>query len=804
MIQTRSSGSLAAKLLRVVLGIYLSVALLVTIGQLILEYRNEKSRLSTEIHSAAQTFGPILSQSLWNVDTEQTKAALLGVLGINYDVLNVKLLNISGETAHEYESPGSQASVRFLPFLTKNTASPWYETYTYAFDLEFNSDYTGDYKVGTLVLSSDSHVVLNRAAHTFMITIISALFKTAFLCLIFYFIMHRMVGRPLRQVTRAMAQLDPASQEEDSSTIRVYPELLNRDDELGTMTKAFQQMQAALHERNRALHVHQSQLEEKIHERTAQLENAAHSKTEFLAAMSHEIRTPMNGVIGMTQLLSGTSLNEKQLKYVKVIQNSSESLIDIINGILDHLKIDAGKMQIESTGFNFETLFDDCVAMFTYRSKESNIALTPAFMPDCPTWVSGDPTRLRQIIINLLGNAFKFTREGEIVLQAQNLGESEPGVTCIRISVKDSGIGIAPEKLDTLFTPFNQADTSTTRRYGGTGLGLSICKRLTEIMGGTIGVHSELGQGSCFWVEIPLRLSSKAAAESAPQDAGADALRGKRLLIVDDHPTFCDVTSDIVENWQMSAICRSSGKDVVATLRQAQHDAKPVDVVIIDISLPDISGIALSREVVRELSPNPPSIILVSAYQDLPAPILSEIGVSLFLEKPISNRELRRALIQVLFRPDHIPSDKPDQLPDLPFHRLKVLVAEDNTVNQLVITGFLNKFGISPIVVENGLKAIEHCKSGTHFDLILMDGEMPEVDGWEAARQIRALQRSMPGGRRTTIVALSAHAMARHVAKAAACGMDGYLRKPFTIDQLQDLLQEVLNGGPQEPLAQLN
>ncbi len=796
MIPTRPSRSLAAKLLRVVLGIYLSVALLVTTGQLILEYRNEKSRLSSEIHSAAQTFGPILSQSLWNVDVEQTKAALLGVLGINYDVLNVKLLNISGQTIHEYESPGIRSSVKFLPFLKKDAASPWYEAYNYAFDLEFTSDYTGDYKVGTLVLSSDSHVVLNRAAHTFLITIVSALFKTGFLCLVFYFIMHRLVGRPLRQLTRAMAQLNPGGLEDDRSSIRVDPELLTRDDELGTMTKTFQQMQTTLQERSRALHAHQSQLEEKIRERTAQLEIAAHAKTEFLAAMSHEIRTPMNGVIGMTQLLSGTSLNEKQLKYVKVIQNSSESLIDIINGILDHLKIDAGKMQIESTGFNFETLFDDCVAMFTYRSKESNIALTPAFMPDCPTWVSGDPTRLRQIIINLLGNAFKFTREGEIILQAQNLGESEPGLTRVRISVKDSGIGIAPEKLGTLFTPFNQADTSTTRRYGGTGLGLSICKRLTEIMDGTIGVDSEPGHGSCFWVEIPLRLSSKAEAASGDRNNSVEALRDKRLLIVDDHPTFCDVTSDIVQSWHMNAICLSSGKDVVATLRQAQQQANPVDVVIIDVSLPDISGVALSRKLVRELSPNPPKIILVSAYQDLPAATLSEIGVGLFLEKPISNRELRRALNQVLFRPENDPDDKPDQSPDLPFHRLKVLVAEDNTVNQLVITGFLNKFGISPVVVENGLKAIESCKSGHHFDLILMDGEMPEVDGWEAARQIRALQSSKPGDRRITIIALSAHAMERHVAKAAACGMDGYLRKPFTIDQLRELLQEVLNAEP--------
>lgn len=791
---TKPTGSLAAKLLRVVLGIYLSLAVLVTIGQLFLEYRNEKRRLTVEINSAAQTFGPILSQALWNVDDEQTRSALAGVLGINYDVLQVQLLDPDGKLIHQLQSASPQTSpVQYLPFLRKDPGSPLYEQFNFGFDLTYNSQYTGEQKVGSLVLSSDSHVVLNRAAHTFLITIISAVFKTALLWLIFYFIMRRMVDKPLTQVTRAMTQLNPNSKE-DASHLTIDPELLSRDDELGAMTQTFKEMEMALHERNRTLHEYQTHLEEKIKERTLQLEMASQAKTDFLAAMSHEIRTPMNGVIGMTQLLAGMPLNERQMKYVKVIQNSSESLIEIINGILDHLKIDAGKMELESTDFSLESLFDDCIALFTHRSKESNITITPVFKPDCPTWVAGDPTRLRQIIINLLGNAFKFTREGEIVLQAQQMELRTDGTSLIRISVKDTGIGIEAEKQRLLFTPFNQADTSTTRRYGGTGLGLSICKRLTEIMGGSIGVISEVGHGSTFWIQIPLQVVT-APVQELDEKGGAQSLQGKRLLIVDDHPTFCEITMEVAENCGMVTTVLTEGANVIATLESVLEAQQAFDLVIIDIALPDMSGLNLAQKITSHFQADAPRLLLVSAYQDFPtSTILKQVGASLFLEKPITNRELRRALIQSLSAPgrERPPAPVPAKQP---FEALRVLVAEDNAVNQMVITGFLSRFGITPVVVDNGQKAINECTEDSYFDLILMDGEMPEVDGWEATRQIRSLHRTRADGSRIKIIALSAHAMEPYLVKARECGMDGYLCKPFTMAQLQALLDELVNDS---------
>ena len=646
------SRSLAANLLRVVLAIYLSLALLLTLGQLALEYKNEKRRLTQEIENVANTFNPIISKALWNVDDEQTRTSLLGVLGINYDVLNTQLLDANGDVLYEFDSSAAKHHITTQWPILRHMTDWFLENYSFEYDLYYASDFTAPQKIGRLILHSDSNVVLNRAAHTFLITIISAMFKTALLAVIFYLIMRTMVGRPLKRITDAMQRLDPRNQCGDAEG-HFSHRLLARNDELGTMARTFRELVQALKEKDNAIKAHADELEAKVQERTQQLEEASQAKSDFLASVSHEIRTPMNGIIGLANLLEETNLNSQQRQYVDVIQNSGQALIHIINDILDHLKIESKKIELEDTVFDIRTIFDECVALFSHRAREGKIEVSASFAPGCPRYVRGDSTRLRQVLLNILGNAFKFTHQGSVTVIANSTPLAD-GRILVTFTTVDTGIGIDENQLQRLFKPFSQADSSTTRRFGGTGLGLAICKQLVELMGGTIGVDSKPGAGSRFWFAIPFTpLSASAAGE-------------------------------------------------------------------------------------------------------------------------------KRAAASTMARPEY---------PDLA--RLRVLVAEDNPVNQMVIVGHLKKYKIDPILVENGKLAVEYCDNHpATLDLILMDGEMPDVDGWRAAETIRQKDSRDRLGAPIPIFAMTAHAMDTYEEKALQHGMNGFLAKPIDPLKLQRILQD--------------
>lgn len=788
----RARKSLARRVLRVVLGLYFTIAISITALQLILEYTNERDRLVDEIEQVAQTFRPIVLQALWNLDDTQIQASLEGILGTNKDVLSVEVRDVSGSTTHFVDRKTGTA---VTPEQAAQRSSTLVERYYFEFDLLYSNEFTGTQNLGSLIFVTNSNVVLKRASHTFYITIISAFLKTTILCLIFYIAVKKMIGGPMEYLSTVMAKMIPSTGAYNSK-IELDKKLLAREDEIGYVLNTFQTMKDAIQQKENALREYQSQLENKVAERTKQLEAVSRAKSDFLASMSHEIRTPMNGVLGMVQLLADTRLDEQQAKYINIIQNSGESLIEIINGILDHLKIEAGKIELEIREINLEKIVDDCINMFSFKSRETGVAIIPAFNPACPTWVRGDAMRIKQILNNLVGNAFKFTHEGEVVIKVEKVRDLEKNQALVRFSVCDTGIGIDDENISRLFQPFNQADKSTTRKYGGTGLGLTISKQLVELMGGKIKVSSELGKGSVFEFDLPFEPCQPSTEETELGGDSTAVLKGKRLLVIDDHNAFGTMISEITDAWGMKVQSVTLGDQGKIRISKAIAEKEPFDVAIVDIALPDMNGLLLCKELYDLHGEAMPKVMLVSAVKTVSSDIcLQEHGVAVFVEKPISNAELRNTLIRLVAeKQSHIKPHSNGHAEN--YSQLKVLVAEDNLVNQMVIRGLLNKRGIEPDIAENGFKAIEACENNAEqpYDLILMDCEMPELDGWEASKKIRALNYQRSDNTPVSIHALSAHAMEQHLDRAREAGMDGYMYKPVNMDALTKLLKQVADS----------
>lgn len=512
-------------------------------------------------------------------------------------------------------------------------------------------------------------------------------------------------------------------------------------------------------------------------------ERAADAQGEFLATMSHEIRTPLNGVLGINQLLAQTPLNEEQKEYVKTIGYSGESLLHVINDILDFSKIDAGQLDLESINFDLPKLLNKVTSIFSAKSKETGIPLSYKINRGIPDTFNGDPSRIGQILNNYLSNAFKFTKTGSISVQiCLEYTDQTTNETKLKFSVKDTGIGIKPEYLEKLFKSFTQADTSISRKYGGTGLGLSICKKLSELMGGEVGVESTYGEGSTFWFSCLLKPAHGEDFEEFEQLSELGELRGKHFI------TYC-VDSErqaILEN----IICNASGSITAITSIKELKNRQTLmqDLIIIDSS--DLIDEEL-RSIQETLNLNglntTPVIQLLSDQQ-------SEHTITpVTLTRPITRQELLKAIKATFKHPNNIPL--PDQKPPTTKKAqtetfIKILVAEDNKVNQMVIKKLLEKNGAEVVMTENGEKAVEAWQSHHDFDLILMDCEMPVMDGHEATRKIREIElvdRLAP----IKIVALSAHAVEDYKTKAKQAGMDEYFTKPINQNQILELIKSV-------------